>query len=484
MNVFIDNMSIYLKKNSPEIDGDFIEEFLPLVIYRKKCKIDFDNAYKWIGYSTKQNAKNMLIKHFTEHEDYTIESIEKVNLNGGQNKEIIKITSKTFEQMGMLAKTKKGDQIREYMSTIHDIIIDMSLNNMLRKDVKMAKKIYEFDINDYYNKELVYLIHVKKNIYKFGITDDIKARLLKHTKTLNHKFVVKLWKTPDRSYSTNIENKIKEIIKVKGVGRTYKKHTEIFETCDIQKIIKYFDKYANIEHKQFKENQMSFRQKVDLEIQNNQLHIINGLKDIQSKLDNPDDLIKLIKFSKINIDIDDNKEDKQIEEEEEEEEEIIKDTKPNIKKNDDLIEEMEEDMENFNKCNKCRKLKDKEEFYSTHTKKYCKWCNVCRKKDRTKPSRQPDIKKKYNEQYAEKNKEQIKLQQKGYGAKNKEKKKEYNKQYREKNKEELIKKDKEKYEKNKEKKLKQKKEYYQKNKEEIRKKQKEYYDIQHKKGIS
>ena len=39
--------------------------------------VDFDEAWKWIGYSTKQKAKNKLFKNFLSDIDYTLNRLGK-----------------------------------------------------------------------------------------------------------------------------------------------------------------------------------------------------------------------------------------------------------------------------------------------------------------------------------------------------------------------------------------------------------------------
>ena len=58
--------------------------------------VNFDDVYKWIGFSTKANAKKLLIKDFELNTDYKneyqmfIRKDERVH--GGQNEEIILLT--------------------------------------------------------------------------------------------------------------------------------------------------------------------------------------------------------------------------------------------------------------------------------------------------------------------------------------------------------------------------------------------------------
>ena len=80
--------------------------------------IDLDNVWKWLGFSQKVSAKFLLEKHFTDEVDYKINALEYSKANksvrGGQNKEHIMMTVKTFKSLCLKAGTKKADEIHNY----------------------------------------------------------------------------------------------------------------------------------------------------------------------------------------------------------------------------------------------------------------------------------------------------------------------------------------------------------------------------------
>ena len=79
---------------------------------------DFDEAWRWIGYFTKQKAKNKLTNNFEEGVDYTLtQMVKRVEGNRGGGSvqfEFIKLTIDCFKSLGMLAGTQKGKEIRHY----------------------------------------------------------------------------------------------------------------------------------------------------------------------------------------------------------------------------------------------------------------------------------------------------------------------------------------------------------------------------------
>lgn len=494
----MNDIILFMKAKSTDLDEKFIEELIPFIINRNKQQMNFDKAIKWISYSSKKNAKRILVKYFNENKDYIIEKPKKQKGRGGHNKEIIKITYKTFEQMAMMAKTDKGKQMREYMSLLNEVMLDFTTNNMYKKPKKQEQQILEYDndksVSKYYNKEIVYLLRFNTNCYKFGITNNLRKRLLTHANELKFEKIIKLWQTPDKSYAMNVENKIKKYIKIENIHFNYKKQKEIFQTDDIEKIIPTLNIYVKQEYKNYKNKQITFQQKMDLKLQIHNMKILKAIKSIQDKLDDSNDIIKILDKNNFQMNneiknellIDENNEEEmKIEnnQKNKENEDISNQLKKNVKNNKELIDDMIDDMHGKKLCKKCSKIKNLEYFISSKLKGYTKTCNICRERDKNKPSKNSEKKKQYNQEYREKNHEKLKKKNREYNEKNKKQKREYNEEYRKKNKKILKKKDKEKYEKNKEKILEQKKEYYQENREEIRVQQKQHYDITKKLNI-
>lgn len=75
---------------------------------------DFEQAWRWIGYSTKQKAKNKLLNNFEEGVDYTSFNQVVKREVGATTKEVIKLTIDCLKSLGMMAGTQKGKEIRRY----------------------------------------------------------------------------------------------------------------------------------------------------------------------------------------------------------------------------------------------------------------------------------------------------------------------------------------------------------------------------------
>ena len=85
--------------------------------------IDFDDAWQWIGYSSKQKAKNRLLNNFIEGQDFQIRDpgvFNQVGVNsreqglqpnlGGRPGKVIMLTVDCFKSFAMMAGTLKGKE--------------------------------------------------------------------------------------------------------------------------------------------------------------------------------------------------------------------------------------------------------------------------------------------------------------------------------------------------------------------------------------
>ena len=85
---------------------------LALVQSHKPFPVDFEQAWRWIGYSTKQKAKNKLTNNFEEEIDFLTEWLK--TPTGGRPSESLWLSVDCFKSLGMMAGTQKGKEIRRY----------------------------------------------------------------------------------------------------------------------------------------------------------------------------------------------------------------------------------------------------------------------------------------------------------------------------------------------------------------------------------
>lgn len=80
--------------------------------------VDFDNAWQWLGYATKQKAEKKLKQNFEEGVDFNLNQTVKVQTEGARQVSRpyteIMLTVDCFKSLGMTAGTEQGKQIRKY----------------------------------------------------------------------------------------------------------------------------------------------------------------------------------------------------------------------------------------------------------------------------------------------------------------------------------------------------------------------------------
>ena len=116
--------------------------------------IDLDNVWKWLGFSSKYNAKRFLEQQFILNTDYKILLLpteEQKTLNhGGNNKQTILLNIDTFKKFCLKAGTKKADEVHEYYikleETLHEVIQEES------NELKIQLENYKNEQNILHNK--------------------------------------------------------------------------------------------------------------------------------------------------------------------------------------------------------------------------------------------------------------------------------------------------------------------------------------------
>ena len=118
------------------------------------------------------------------------------------------------------------------------------------------KMDYSVDKLDYYkDKDIIYVIYVKDNIYKFGTSYEITDRLNQHANNLKFNYIVKLYEVSNRTIALNCETKIKEMVKKLKIKSDFNNGLEFFETnlnYNINYVLELIDHIiaqTNLEHK-------------------------------------------------------------------------------------------------------------------------------------------------------------------------------------------------------------------------------------------
>ena len=120
-DTYQNNLLAKIKTNFTDNEQQlFIASFYCYLNYDQKNDfvIDLDNIWKWLGFSQKIKAKQMLEKNFIIDKDYKLllyQQVKQTNdTKGGHNKETIMLNIRTFKRFCLKAGTKKADEIHEY----------------------------------------------------------------------------------------------------------------------------------------------------------------------------------------------------------------------------------------------------------------------------------------------------------------------------------------------------------------------------------
>lgn len=162
--------------------------------------IDFDNVWKWVGFSRKDPAKRLLEKYFTGEVNYKVENLAPPisgasleSTHGGQNKETIMLTINTFKKFCLKAGTKKADEVHDYYIKLEKLLnetvneqtnqlmkqLDYQTKYHLSEMEKMKKKLEKKKKIKYELTHSTYIISNPffKGYFKIGKSSSINNRM-------------------------------------------------------------------------------------------------------------------------------------------------------------------------------------------------------------------------------------------------------------------------------------------------------------------
>ena len=143
----------------------FISSFYCYLNYKSNdFVIDLDHIWKWLGFSQKIRAKELLEKNFKSDIDYKLVfSLAGENSKGGRPSDKFMMNIKTFKKMCLKANTSKANDIHEYYikleETLHEIIDEES--NELRLQLEEKE-------NELEEKEAIIELQEEENLKQFN----------------------------------------------------------------------------------------------------------------------------------------------------------------------------------------------------------------------------------------------------------------------------------------------------------------------------
>ena len=280
--------------------------------------IELDNIWRWLGFQQKTNAKRLLEKNFIINKDYKIiknEYIDKKEKSqGGHNREIILLNTKTFKLFCLKIKTNKTNEILEFIVKLEEMIKIKLINlnseekeiekkNLLEeKEIEKQKEIEKIIIKQFpINTECIYIGKIDNSneagekLIKFGQTNDLSNRLINHRKDFNNFLLIEAFRVQNK---VEIENLIKthKIIKkqIRTVKIDGKNKNEIIAYNDdnftIKKLSYYIKEIINLKIYNIDNYNKLLKKYDDVE---EEFRIINDeLKELKEKFNEQKKIIK------------------------------------------------------------------------------------------------------------------------------------------------------------------------------------------------
>ena len=211
----------------------FVASFYCYLNYNSKTDflINLDDIWKWLHFSTKQKSKELLEKNFIINKDYILLNLQvkqSHHIRGGHNKETFMLNIDTFKKFCLKAGTKKADEIHEYYikleETLQEVIQEESNELKLQLEQKEQQlesvaqdkqKIREKTLLEQFpnNTQCVYygtidnLSNNNEKLIKFGNSNNLKNRVIKHKDTYSNFVLINAFKVDNK---LQIENALKE----------------------------------------------------------------------------------------------------------------------------------------------------------------------------------------------------------------------------------------------------------------------------------
>ena len=195
--------------------------------------IDLDNVWQWLGFSQKFNAKRILEKYFIVNKDYKVlllntEEQKKTNFTsgaktgtrGGHNKEIIKMTIKTFKLFCIKSETEKANEIHEYYIKMEEILQEVlqEESSDLQKQLEQTK-VELTQIEDKKNKE------TEQKLIKQKALDNEKFLLKEYGHSGSLVYIIKVKTFENGQYIVKIGHS------TKGIHNRYNEHKTNYDEC-------------------------------------------------------------------------------------------------------------------------------------------------------------------------------------------------------------------------------------------------------------
>jgi len=118
------------------MESQLKERFETIAQSSDQYPVDFDDAWQWIGYSTKQKGLEMLQANFEEGQDFLTLRLKST---GGRPSQGYFLTVDCFKSFCMMAGTERGKEVRKYY-----IAVEKALFGICRQEQDEWKKNFPY----------------------------------------------------------------------------------------------------------------------------------------------------------------------------------------------------------------------------------------------------------------------------------------------------------------------------------------------------
>jgi predicted GIY-YIG superfamily endonuclease len=195
--------------------------------------------------TSEQNRISTLLSDITELKNQMI-TIELKNQMTIVNSNMLELKN----QMNEILKNKRIPKIKNINPNViisipnnikPNVIVSIPnniINNYVDEDIN---NYVDEDLEKYHNKDCVYILNIKDNIYKYGASSHLINRLQAHKTNLNYKKIIHIYVMDTINESTALEKKIKKMVNYLHINIIYNKHIKIFQIDNIDNIINKFN---------------------------------------------------------------------------------------------------------------------------------------------------------------------------------------------------------------------------------------------------
>jgi prophage antirepressor-like protein len=168
-SIDVDPDKLWIQLQDKSIDKDFFNFIGKSIVCNKRFCVDFNDVFKYLGYTRKDHAKHMLLEKFKNKIDYVVlkhnaidhhddvyvvprkKRERNLSTNALNRLEYIFLTKFAFYTFALLSNTRKGKQIRTWIVEVYNKYQEILVSSR-QKMIKLKQEQNGKIANELYNK--------------------------------------------------------------------------------------------------------------------------------------------------------------------------------------------------------------------------------------------------------------------------------------------------------------------------------------------